>query len=183
MCRRLGIFLLVLLVASFSLLAFPGRVTESQGKAYTGMSAQAVQEGELRTDSGTVLESILIKPSESLTEQELESLKSELIEARKDYEALRLTSIEKDAVIDALSEENSRMSDETGTKAYLMVDALMGFEEQVPEFGVGLTVGTRLGNSLMLEAGADYMLGNSLNDVMNFSMDDLSFHAGIGWMF
>ena len=87
------------------------------------------------------------------------------------------------AVIDALSEENSRMKDESGSKAYLMVDAIVGFENALPEYGVGLTIGSRVGNSLMLEAGADYMLGSSMADLRSFSMDDLVFRAGIGWMF
>ncbi len=183
MCRKSGIFLFVLLVVSFSLWAFPGRATGSPEKTLIGMSVPEAPEGGQRTDSGKVLESILIKPSESLTAQEMEALKSELLAAKKDYEALRVTSIEKDAVIDALSEENSRMKDESGSKAYLMVDAIVGFENALPEYGVGLTIGSRVGNSLMLEAGADYMLGSSLADLRSFSMDDLVFRAGIGWMF
>lgn len=183
MCRKSGIFLLVLLVVSFSLWAFPGRATGSPEKTLIGMSVPEAPEGGQRTDSGKVLESILIKPSKSLTDQELETLKSKLLEAKKDYEALRLASIEKDAVIDALSEENSRMKDESGSKAYLMVDAIVGIEDALPEYGVGLTIGSRIGNSLMVEAGVDYMIGASIADVKDFSIEDFTFRAGLGWMF
>ena len=94
-----------------------------------------------------------------------------------------MASIEKDAVMDALSEENSRMKDESGSKAYLMVDAIVGIEDALPEYGVGLTIGSRIGNSLMVEAGVDYMIGASIADVKDFSIEDFTFRAGLGWMF
>ncbi len=35
----------------------------------------------------------------------------------------------------------------------------------------------------MLELGVDYMLGTSLLDVLNYSIDNWTFRAGVGWMF
>lgn len=64
-----------------------------------------------------------------------------------------------------------------------MLDGIVGFSEGVPDYGLGLTLGTRVGNSLMLELGVDYMLGTSLLDVLDYSIDNWTFRAGIGWMF
>lgn len=180
MCRRLGIFLLVLSVASFSLWAFPGRVTGSQEKAPSDTSVQEVREEGLKTDSGWMSESA---STESSGDSMISELKDDLILIKEDLASLELVSKEKDAVIDCLSDEMTRLKDESGTKFYLMVDAIMGFDEKMPDYGVGLTLGTRVGNSIMLEAGADYMLGSSKADLLDFSMEDLTFRAGLGWMF
>ena len=118
-----------------------------------------------------------------LTADEADAILAELDAAKADFAALEETSKAKDSTIDDLTAENLKLKDETGTKAYLMLDGIIGFSEGYPEYGVGLTVGTRLGNSLMLELGADYMLGGNLADLMDFSIDDFTFRAGIGWMF
>ena len=198
MCRKLWIFCLVLLLASFSLWAFPGRVTGSQETRPIDTLDQEAQEEEQRTDYGTQVESISIglptssevqRASEKAAEgkrlsaDEVALILDELDAARSDFEALRKTSEEKDATIDDLARENARLKDETGTKAYLMLDGIVGFEDMVPEYGVGLTIGTRLGNSLMLELGADYMIGGTWQDAADFSLDDFTFRCGIGWMF
>ena len=74
---------------------------------------------------------------------------------------------------------------ETGTRAYLMVDGIIGFENTVPTYGAGLTLGTRIGNHLMVELGADYMIGKFENGmtIKQFSIDNFEFRASIGWMF
>ena len=198
MCRKSLIFLSVLLLASFSLWAFPGRVTGSPETRPTDTLAQEVQEGELKTDSGIQEEPISIElPASSavqeatakaeagkrLTSDEVSAILAELDAAKADYAALEATSKSKDAAIDSLARENSRLKDETGTKAYIMLDGIIGFEDMAPEYGLGLTIGTRLGNSLMLELGADYMIGGTWQDAMDFSLDDFTFRCGIGWMF
>ena len=198
MCRKLWIFCLVLLLASFSLWAFPGRVTDSQETRPIDTLDQEAQEEEQKTDYGTQVESISIglptssevqRASEKAAEgkrlsaDEVALILDELDAARSDFEALRKTSEEKDAAIDDLAAENARLKDETGTKAYLMLDGIVGFEDMVPEYGVGLTIGTRLGNSLMLELGADYMIGGTWKDAADFSLDDFTFRCGLGWMF
>ena len=185
MCRRLGIFLLVLLAVSFSLWAFPGRATRSQEEAPTDTLAQEVQEEGQKTGFGEMQENISTEPS--ISSQIPEDVKNELLRelssVKDDLAFLEETSKAKDEVIDSLVKETSRMRDESGTKAYMMVDALIGFDEKLPEYGVGLTLGARVGNSLMLEAGVDYMLGNCMADLMDVSMEDFTFRAGVGWMF
>ena len=198
MCKKFVIFLSVLLLASFSLWAFPGRVTGSQETRPIGTSVPEVPEGEQRTDSGTTPESISAEPKRSLADEETvakaaegrrlsgdeaAALYDELVTIEGNMASLREVSREKDEVIDGLARENARLKDETGTKAYMLIDGIVGFSEGDPDYGLGLTVGTRLGNSLMLELGTDYMIGSSLSDILDFSIDDFTFRAGVGWLF
>ena len=63
-----------------------------------------------------------------------------------------------------------------------MLDGIVGFEDLLPQFGVGVTLGTRIGSSLMLELGVDYDIGG-IDGYNEISMDNLQFRCGIGWMF
>lgn len=92
------------------------------------------------------------------------------------------------ATIEGLNAEiaslEARLEDATSTKAYLMLDGIIGFDGNInPKYGVGLTLGTRLGENLMLELGADYNIGSTWQDALDFGMEDWTFRAGIGWMF
>ncbi len=118
-----------------------------------------------------------------LSGDEAAALYDELMAVRENLAALRAVSLGKDAMIDDLAKDNARMKDETGTKAYMLIDGIVGFSEGDPNYGLGLTVGTRLGNSLMLELGTDYMVGSSFSDILDFGIDDFTFRAGVGWMF
>lgn len=71
---------------------------------------------------------------------------------------------------------------EAGTKAYLMLDGIVGFKDSIPQFGAGVTVGARIGSDLMVEAGADYMIGG-VDGLNRWSLDNWQFRAGVGWMF
>ena len=194
MWRKSLIFLLVLLLAASSLLAFPGRVTGSQeARPIDTLAQEALAEGP-KTGSGTLQKDTSAEPSASylaqekaeqgkrLTSAEVDLIISELEEAMADVSALREASDEKDEVISSLARENEALRDETGTKAYLMLNGLMGFKDKVPQFGVGLTVGTRIGNDLMVELGADYMIGG-MDGLNAFSLDSFQFEVGVGWMF
>ena len=96
------------------------------------------------------------------------------------------------ATAQELASSNSEQADriaeleaETGTRAYMLLDAIVGFDSLVPTYGAGLTLGMRFGNHFMAELGADYMIGefNALRPVRDFSMDNFEFRAGVGWMF
>ncbi len=190
MCRKFVMCLSVLLLASSLLWAFPGRVTGSQAEKPTDTLAQEVQAEEPRTDSGGMQSEGSTEASISLETSRIEEkvtegrrlsaedariLYEDLVAVRADMEALRDTSKEKDEVIDKLAKDGA----EAGSKAYVMVDGILGFEKMKPVYGVGLTLGARIGNSLMAELGADYML----KDTTRFDLDNLQFRAGIGWMF
>ena len=110
------------------------------------------------------------------------SIENALVNAGDNLAALRESSDAKDKEIADLKGDLALAEKETGSKAYLMLDGVVGFNESLPEFGLGLTVGTRIGNSLMLEAGADYMIGG-MSGIQPFSLDNFQFRTGIGWMF
>ncbi len=185
MCRKSGIFLLVLLVVSYSLWAFPGRATGSGEKE---VPIVKVSEENPKEDSGKILESILIAPSvSSAPELEVEELKeillTDLTAVRENLEVLKAESDRKDQKINDLEAENEKLAKESGSKMYIATEGILGFQDDIPEYGVGLTLGARIGNSLMLQAGVDYMLRSTINDVINPSRNNISVRAGIGWMF
>ena len=123
-----------------------------------------------------------LEQGKRLTASEVEAVLAELEAAQRDYAALRDSSEAKDEALADLAQENARLRDEAGSKAYLMLDGIVGFNESVPEFGAGITVGARIGSDLMLEAGADYMIGG-VDGVREFSLDNFQFRLGLGWMF
>ena len=201
--RKYAIFFLALLLASSSLWAFPGRgeavpETSPVTVAAVAMTEEPTAEAPAQNaGSGTV--------SEETSNGHNDSLKNSVKEAQKivetsmvvggkselelvldtiaeKTEAAEASSAEKDTEIADLREKLYDAEKEGGTKAYLMLDGIVGFEHAVPQFGVGLTVGTRLGNSLMLELGADYMIGG-IDGYNKFSVDNFQFRCGVGWMF
>lgn len=195
--RRFGIFCLVLLVACCSLWAFPGRVTASQETNPGDMAVEAVEEPE-SNDFGTQQESELIEslPSSTaltavdlvltkiddgkrISAREANIISSELAALQDDLAALEAISAEKDALIEELSKDVK----EAGTKAWIMVDTIIGLDSYgLPEYGLGLTLGARLGNSLMAQIGIDYTFMD-MNGMKPWALNNASIRAGIGWMF
>ena len=202
--KRLSLIFLALLLASASLWAFPGRggekAAELTAEPVTVTTMEPTEEAESqKITSGTPSETISTEPSGQqknslekavaiadsgsfLVGSKFDELLFNLTEAQKDSEAAEIASAEKDAEIAALKDDLAEAEKETGTKAYIMVEGILGFETGIPQFGTGVTLGTRIGNSLMVELGADYMIGG-LNGYNQFSLDNFEFRAGIGWMF
>lgn len=141
--------------------------------------------------SGTALKDTSEEPSKSLEKAEEgkrlsgnEALELYLVltEASEEAAAARAASEAKDDEIAELKAQLAKAESEAGSKPYLMIDSIVGIENAIPQYGVGLTVGSRIGNSLMVEIGADYMIGG--NDGYNvFDLDNFQFRAGAGWMF
>lgn len=144
-----------------------------------------------KSTSGTVSKDTLEEPSRSLGKaQEGKRLSGDealelylaIAEATDEAKAARASSEAKSAEIAELKARLAKAEEETGSKPYLMLDGVIGIDNMIPQYGVGLTVGSRIGNSLMVEVGADYMIGG--NDGYNlFSLDNFEFRAGVGWMF
>ena len=131
-------------------------------------------------------ESLNVQLEDTLSRRELEKMQESL----SAMEVAQQTMVDEYNEIveerDALAADLAKAVDskeKSGTRAYMMLDGILGFSEGYPSYGLGLTVGTRLGNSLMVELGADYMLGANRKEVMNYSVDKWTFRAGIGWMF
>ena len=141
--------------------------------------------------SGTVSKDTSEEPSRSLGKaQEGKRLSGDealelylaITEAADEAKAARASSEAKSAEIAELKARLAKAEEETGSKPYLMLDGIVAIDDMIPQYGVGLTVGSRIGNSLMVEVGADYMIGG--NDGYNsFSLDNFQFRAGVGWMF
>lgn len=91
----------------------------------------------------------------------------------------------------AMSSANAEQADRiaelekaAGTRPYLKAGMSVGFNDLVPTYGVDAAIGVRIGNHLMVEAGAGYTIGEFVGEpVYGFSMDNLSFNASVGWMF
>ena len=51
------------------------------------------------------------------------------------------------------------------------------------EYGTGLSIGFRAGKHLLLELGANYMVGSITKPIYEFSMKNLVGVVSIGWEF
>ena len=202
--KKFGIACLVLLVACSSLWAFPGRVTASQETSsgvtttVTETTVEEVQEnsgfGLLQENESTesltsstvstaptAVDLVVSKIDEGkrISSREASIISSELTALQDDLAALEDISAEKDALIEALEKQVG----EAGTKAWVMLDAIVGLDSYgLPEYGVGLTFGARLGNSLMTQIGVDYTFMD-MNGMKPWALNNMSIRAGIGWMF
>lgn len=176
--RRFVMCCLVLLGAFCSLWAFPGRVTGLQDPQPGATQAVEVLQEVQRSGSGTTQDDILPTLQESSVEEALD----DLMAAEANLDALEEASLAKDGVIDSLAAENAALASdarEAGSKAFVLLDGILGFDNGVPRYGAGLALGVRIGDSLMLHAGADMMLSVPLR----IGLDSFTFRAGLGWMF
>lgn len=96
-------------------------------------------------------------------------------------------------VVSKLEEEKANLSEnliksETllkkakSSKAFARINGVMGFESNIPTLGIGGALGARLGDGLILELGANYMLGK-FNEFpkLELGLDNLTMSVGIGW--
>ena len=193
LCRVLLALSLLLFLALPQLAAWPMlQGKEAAEEAAIAMTEEPIaEEASQKEPSGTALKDISTEQSRSLEKaeqgkrlngDESEELYLTLVEARDEAKAARASSEAKSAEISALKARLAAAEEEAGTKAYLMLDGIVGFKDVIPQFGIGLTVGTRLGNSLMVELGADYMVGG-MDGYSQFDIDNFQFRCGVGWMF
>ncbi len=130
----------------------------------------------------------LSNTSTQLREQ-LESLKEANAISDAEYNEVKETlvnnvdaNVKASSEIASLREELAKAKAKNGTKGFASINAVMGFKNLVPTYGLGADLGIRLGNHLMLSAGADYMLG-TFTSLPTFDLDNLRVSCGIGWMF
>lgn len=183
------------------------------GKGTTGSQSQASTEESYLESSETVsevrsAESMEVSESDlkRLTELSIESmsetekLQKSLADLKSDINTLQAVDAISEAEYDALSttlnealNANAMQADRivelekaTKTRAYIMAGGDVGFENDIPTLGVNLSVGARIGNHFMIEAGAGYNLGGVSTlkaNILNTSLDNFRFSARIGWMF
>lgn len=128
--------------------------------------------------------------SASLSEQ-LESLKQVNAISDAEYNEVRETLINtvddnvkaSDEIV-KLRQELQKANSKNGTRGFASVNAILGFRDLVPTYGIGANLGVRIGSHAMVSAGADYMLGTFTElPSLNFSLDNFRVNVGIGWMF
>ena len=181
------------------------RAISEQAKAYSEEYLEEFSTTESTTPSGTPesgsLESLAIqlgnlKAAQEELQRQAEGLEtssqtfSALLESysetgkisEAEYEAVKTTLVSVLAQNGEQADRIAKLEEEAGTKAYLMLDGIVGFKDSIPQFGAGVTVGARIGSDLMVEAGADYMIGG-VNGLNRWSLDNWQFRAGVGWMF
>ena len=146
-------------------------VSEQSLEELKNLSNDSATTAEELTKSLTAIQAYVtsLETADRISEAEYYEIKSTLTNA-----------LEQNA---KLADENAEYKKEAGTKAYAVVGGFVGFEENVPTYGASLTLGIRIGSSLMLEAGADYKLGTFASPAIpTLDLDNLTIRAGIGWM-
>lgn len=86
------------------------------------------------------------------------------------------------AQADEIARKDALLKKEQGTKAFGKINGVLSFENNLPVFGAGASLGLRFGRGLLIEVGANYMIGNLITaPVLDLSLDRLSIIASIGW--
>ena len=198
--RVLLVLSLLLLLALSPLAAWPtGQDAGKDSAQDTAMTEERTPEGQSQSSiSGTASSQSsieqLISQRESTSETEEKASEGKrlsrdesaelyymLLEARDVAGALRDASDAKDDEIQSLKADLAKAEREAGTKPYLMLDGIVGFDDMKPEFGVGLTVGARIGDGLLLDVGAQYKLGTVNNFFITPSIENLMLSFSVGW--
>lgn len=133
-------------------------------------------------DSEKLTDDVLI--SLAKLETQLNSLEQNDAISEAEYRANKSTLV---ALIEANAQQADRLAaleNEAGSKAYGKLYGVIGFEDAFPTYGIGAGIGVRIGDSFMVEAGADYMLGDFKSmPSFKWDIDNMRLTAGFGWMF
>lgn len=107
----------------------------------------------------------------SSTVNELKDISSQLTTIKAD---LAKKEGEYEEVVKTLKKEQS-------TKLFANVGLVLGFQKSAPVYGANANIGIRLGKSMTLSVGAQYMFGSFSNMVFDNNIDRLAFTGSIGW--
>ena len=107
----------------------------------------------------------------SSTVNELKDISAQLTTIKAD---LAKKEGEYEEVVKTLKKEQS-------TKLFANVGLVLGFQKSAPVYGANANVGIRLGKSMTLSVGAQYMFGSFSNMVFDNNIDRLAFTGSIGW--
>ena len=183
-----------------------GNLIVSENQRLVALPAESCQETPTEPQQSYDAKTLknLQKELEELqkTQQNLDERATKLESSSKEFLAKSQHSLALGEITDAQYEEilntaaamssaNAEQADRlaeleasAGTRPYLKAGMSVGFNDLVPTYGVDAAIGVRIGNHLMVEAGAGYTIGEFVGEpVYDFSMDNLSFNASVGWMF
>ena len=177
------------------------RVLQRQLEEYSQDGSQTPSIASENTDM-EISEADLMKLTQLSKEssEATEKLQESLVNLAVQVEALQavddISEVHTDEMLVSLNnalEANAKQADEiaelekaTKTRAYLMLGGGVGFDDGFPTLGVDLSLGTRIGNHFMIEAGVGYDAGrfdSLVSNLASTSLDNFSFKARIGWMF
>lgn len=83
---------------------------------------------------------------------------------------------------DRLAEIASALEKERGTKFFARVGGVIGFSDLMPTWGVSTSLGVRFGKGFLVEAGAQYMIGDFVSmPTIKPDLDKLQLTASVGW--
>ena len=134
-------------------------------------------------------------------------LVSEIAALKANQKAAETTESIEDEITEALAEENedlkeshtaaleinaeqadeiAELTSEAKSKAYVVIGGVLGFDKNLPTYGVYGKIGTKIGKNLLLEAGAEYDIGSlakPFGGIFDPSLDNFRVTAGLGWLF
>lgn len=171
-------------------------VTESD-EAVSGLkTAESASSASAALSQQEKKEVVPLEPSElvALTTEEVDEVIALIEDTVEDIEAEHAEIVESDkdiasltAQIDELATLNAAQADEIarsqGSKAYARLTTSVGFEEGLmsPSLWLGGAVGTRIGDGLLLDVGAQYKLGTVNNFFITPSIENLMLSFSVGW--
>lgn len=191
--RKLLIILLVSCVACCSLLALPGNNQKRSEVNYplapvpeTTLTETSSEPANLQATSESDLTAIEEAPEVvEVPKEELEDMKAIVEELVVTIEEAQDSAAVADASADAVDRAYNLgyAKAEDLTKFFAKVNYLVGFESNVPQWGIGAELGIKIGDGLILSAGANYMVGGFTMDTViePFDMDNMTFSLGVGW--
>lgn len=203
--NRLIALLLVLLVASSLLWAFPGRkqkeleIQEEQlteVKEASSVKEAPIEKEELKTGSeeqkksetaskAEVTEVKAVKAVEELHELLVEQAEDQM-EAEADIERLEKSNEElyqtNAEQADEIAYQRGLLDKSKSPKFFSNIKGIIGFEDKKPTWSLGADFGVRFSKGLIVSAGAAYRLGTFTSPViLEADIDNLSLSLGIGW--
>lgn len=95
---------------------------------------------------------------------QLDNIKSDLAKKEGEYEE----------VVKTLKKEQS-------SKFFANLGLVLGFQKSTPVYGLSTSIGLRLGKSMTISVGAQYMFGSFSKMVFDKDIDRLAFTGSIGW--
>lgn len=167
--------LVLFVLASSSLWAFPGRASKAVETVEEEVPTQTALESVAESVS-TKLETFSTAISEKVAEFENKAtIKGE------DKEALLAIVVAQDEDINELAD---KLDEAESTKIITRLTTGVGFEEGVtnPSFWLGGAVGARIGKHLLVDVGAEYNV-YTLGGSSKKGLEKTRFSASVGWEF
>ena len=116
------------------------------------------------------------------TKEKIEKIEDEV--HQETINALSIAEETNTKQADEIISLSEALKSEKKSKGYFKVSGLFGLtDEHIPEYGAGLSIGMRAGRHMLIEFGAQMMLGNVKQPLYNFNLKKAVGVVSIGWEF